>query len=352
MKKRTILNRKKLDPYEMVHTGKKFIEETESQLYTFNDDNIVEESSFDVAQLQMFPDDNYQYWLNLHGIHDIAIINKVCKSIAIHPLVIQDILDTNQRPKFQDFDGYWFFTLKSVLPSQNFEIHSEQLSFILGKNYLISFQERKADYFEHIRHRLRNHIGKIRQRGVDYLLYLLLEAILDNYFKTINEIGNRIDSAEINDANKDFSPQILNVIEMFKRDVHQIRKTILPIKEFIQRLEHEKFGLIDESNIKYYYELKDICLSLIDECDSLALKLESQTNLFFSLQGHRMNQVMKTLTVVATIFIPLTFIAGIYGMNFENMPELGWKYGYMGAWAVMVLLTVAMIIFMRRKKWY
>lgn len=349
--RKTILNRKKLDPYAMVYTGGQVSEPVKLQLFKYNNEDYSEDKEFKINDFWGFEDNGYWYWMNLHGIHDVDIINTLCNVLNIHPLIQQDILDTNQRPKFQEFEDYWFFSIKSVLPSDNQQIEIEQLSFILGKKYLISFQEREADYFQHIRHRLRNHVGKIRERGVDYLLYLLLEAILDNYFKTISDIEKRIDQLGISDIDSDPSPQTLKLIETFKRDIHLVKKTILPIKEFITRLEHEKFGLINEEYIKYYYELKDLCLSLIDECDSINVKLESQTNLFFSLQGHRMNQIMKTLTVVATIFIPLTFIAGIYGMNFENMPELGWKYGYMAVWGVMAVLVIVMVVFIRKKKW-
>lgn len=190
---RKILNRKKIDPYEMVFTGEKKEDKIEIQLFSYNDNVYKEDNGFNIQTLRKFPEDNMQYWLNLHGINNVEIIDTLCERLNIHPLVIQDILDTNQRPKFQDFDDYWFFTIKSVSPDHQFEIESEQLSFTLGKNYLMSFQERKANYFDHIRHRLRNHIGKIRERSVDYLLYLLLEAILDNYFKTINEIALNID---------------------------------------------------------------------------------------------------------------------------------------------------------------
>ncbi len=336
----------------MVYKGDIHNTEISLQLYKFNDSDIYVDDDYSFKDLNGFPEDGFQYWLNLHGIHDTDLINDLATRVDIHPLVIQDILDTNQRPKFQDFDNYWFFTIKSVTPETNIEDTSEQLSFVLGHNYLISFQEKKADHFSHIRYRLENHVGKIRERSVDYLLYLLLEAILDNYFKTIIDLRNKIDEQSIRDLDQSTSPELLKVIEAHKRDIHQLKSTIVPIKEFIQRLEHEKFGLINADYIKYYYELKDICMSLIDECEYINLKLESQTNMFFSQQGHKMNQIMKTLTVVATIFIPLTFVAGIYGMNFENMPELSWKYGYVGVWSLMIILLVFMVFYIKRKKWY
>jgi magnesium transporter len=195
-------------------------------------------------------------------------------------------------------------------------------------------------------------VGIVRMRGTDYLLFLLIEAILDNYFKSIDKIEHEIEKNIVIDIDQDPSPILIRISEKYKRHVHQIKKTIVPIKEFVAKIEREKFVLVDEKNIKYFYELKDLCLSLIDACEQIEVKLESSSNLFFSVQGHRMNQVMKTLTVVATIFIPLTFIAGIYGMNFSNMPELNWRWGYLGIWLVMLVILVSMIIYFKNKKWY
>ena len=347
-----LLNRKKLNPSIPIYTGIKYSENISLQLFKYNEKECFEDSEFTENKFIPFSENEYQYWLNSHGIHDTHQIKNICDKLGIHQLVIQDILDVNQRPKFQDYDNYKFFSLKSILPSNDSEIESEQLSFILGKNYLVSFQEKKADYFFHVRERIRNKMGIIRERGSDYLLYLLLESILDNYFKTVNNIENNIEKLGIVDAEKDPSPLTLKSIELYKRHIHQIKKAVVPIKEFILKIEHEKFSFVENKNKKYYFELKDISLSLIDDCDQIELRLESSINLFFSIQGHRMNQVMKTLTVVSTIFIPLTFIAGIYGMNFVNMPELNWKWGYYGVWLIITIVFVGMLIYFKRKKWF
>lgn len=217
---------------------------------------------------------------------------------------------------------------------------------------MVSFQEKKGDYFDHIRQRLRNKIGIVRERGSDYFLFLLLESILDNYFKTINDIDSKIELMGIMDADIDPSPDTLKTIELYKRQIHQIKKLIIPIREFVKRIEREQFGFISQNHVKYFYELRDLCMSLIDDCEYLDVQLESSINLFFSVQGFRMNQVMKTLTVVATIFIPLTFIAGIYGMNFSYMPELSWKWGYYGFWGMIFVVFSAMLFYFRKKKWF
>ncbi len=347
-----LLNRKKVNPTTPIFTGIQQIEEISAQLFVYNESECHENSEFNISEFQEFQLNESCNWLNVHGIHDSKKIKTLCTKLNIHDLAIQDILDVNQRPKFQEFDNYWFFTLKSIIPSGDSSIEQEQLSFILGKNYLVSFQERKADYFDHIRERLRKNIGIVRQRSSDYLLFLLLESILDNYFKTLYEIENKVNKLVLIEIDKDPSPETVNLIEIFKRQIHQVKKTVLPIKEFVIRIEREQFSFVNKKHIKYFYELKDLCLSLIDECEQIEVKLESNTNLFFSVQGHRMNQVMKTLTVVATIFIPLTFIAGIYGMNFTSMPELSWKWGYASIWGLMILIFIGMLMYFKRKKWY
>lgn len=352
MTKRKSLNRKNLNPLTPVFTGVKHSDNLNIQLFKYNKDEYLEEVNFSEKDFKEFSDANYQHWLNTHGIHDVDEITALCKKLNIHDLVIQDILDVNQRPKFQELDDYWFFSTKSILPSKTHEIEAEQLSFVIGANFLISFQEKKGDYFEHIRYRLRENVGIVRERGADYLLYLLLEALLDNYFKTLERIDAEIEKFEIIDINSDPSPEILNTIENYKRQINFIKKTIIPIKEIVAKVEREQFHLIQKKHIKYYFELKDLSLTLVDICDQILSRLESSINLFFSVQGHRMNMVMKTLTVISSIFIPLTFIAGVYGMNFVNIPELNLKWGYFAVWGVMVVIFILMLIYFKKKKWF
>lgn len=346
------LNRKKINPSVAVYTGIKHEDKISLQLFQYNKDECIENLEFSHKKFKGFEQNDYKYWLNIHGLHDTNIITDVCSKIGVHDLVIQDILDINQRPKFQEYENYWFFTLKSILPSSDSTIEQEQLSFILSRNFLVSFQERKADYFNHIRERLSKNLGIVRTKDTDYLLFLLLESILDNYFKTVNDIEENIEDLGLIEINKDPSPETLKTIEQYKRQIHQIKKTIIPIKEFVSKVEREEFSFIEKKNIKYFYELRDLCFTLIDSCEHLEVRLESNTNLFFSAQSHRMNQVMKTLTVVSTIFIPLTFIAGIYGMNFINMPELQWKWGYYAILLLMIAIFVVMMIYFKRKKWF
>ena len=344
------LSRKKKDPREFVFSGDVTVAETDIQLFKYNSMDCFEKRNVQPADIELLPGNDFNYWLNIYGLEPKTIAT-ICRQQNIHDLAIQDILDMHQRPKFQEFEGFSFLTIKSIIPDKN-ELIAEQISFVFGKNVLLSFQERKADFFEHIRYQLRENKGIIRERGADYLLYTLLESILDNYFKTLNKLDGEVEKLNFADPDRQPRPDTLVTIENQKKFVHFIRKAILPIKEFTLTVERGSTQYIEKRHRKYFMEIKDLCLALLDSCDMIHSSLESNTNLFFSIQGHRMNQIMKTLTVVASIFIPLTFIAGIYGMNFTHMPELEWKYGYAAVWLLIVLIIAGMILFLKRRKWF
>ncbi|OIP02666.1 MAG: magnesium and cobalt transport protein CorA [Bacteroidetes bacterium CG2_30_33_31] len=346
------LNRKKINPLLPTFTGKESSEKLHLQLFEYNVNKYLETPDFKFEGFNKFSLDESQHWLNIHGIHDVDQIVNICNKFGIHNLVVHDILDVNQRPKFEEFSNYYFFSIKSILPLQNLKVDFEQLSIILGENFLVTFQEKPSKHFEHIRNSIRENIGVIRQKKADYLLYLILESILDNYFIVVDNIESQISKLTFDYIKKDTSPEILNQIEEYKNVINQIIKTINPIKEIIKKMQLAEKKIILKENIKYFSELEDLCLMLLDNSDKLDVRLESNKNLFFSIQSQRMNQVMKTLTVVSTIFIPLTFIVGLYGMNFHNMPEINWKFGYLMVWIIILLSSIGMIVYFRRKKWF
>lgn len=351
LNKFNILNRKKEDPENFIYTGKAGLDAIDIQCFKYNADECIEKKELAIADIEAFDDDKYTYWLNIYSLSDPASIAAICRKFNIHNLVIQDILDLNQRPKFQEFDDFSFLTIKTTVPSSE-EFTTEQISFILGKNYIISFQERRSDHFGHLRTRLRSKKGLLRERSSDFLLYTLLESILDNYFKTLEQLENEVDSQGFMNSKEELSPVVLEMIENSKKTALFIKKAIIPIKEFTVSVERDECKLISKRSKNYFYELKDLCLTLLDTCDTIFASLESSANLFFYIQGHRMNQVMKLLTIISTIFIPLTFIAGVYGMNFHNMPEIGWKYGYMAVWILMLVVLAIMIYFIKKHKWF
>lgn len=246
----------------------------------------------------------------MYGLHDEITIVGLCKQLGIHNLVIQDILDVNQRPKFQAFENFNFFTIKSIVPNADL-LETEHISFVIGKNYLISFQEQKGDFFEHLRFRLRENVGLLRTRGVDFLLFTLLEAILDSYFKTLQDLEVQSEMLNQKIGMLKLLPEVLDRIESLKRKIYLMRKAIVPIKDFTAAVERGECTFIEPRHQKYFMEIKDLCLTLLDTCETLDKLLEGASNRYFSLQNHKLNEVMKTLTVVSTVFIPLTFLAGI-----------------------------------------
>lgn len=351
MKKKHILNRKKTDPDVFIFTGDVNDDKIDIQLFTYNESDCTEITKLSPDDIAKFDNTGHRYWLNIYGLSSPHIIAQICKKFNVHDLVIQDILDINQRPKYQEFDSFAFLTMKAT-SQENLQRTAVQISFIFGDNFIITFQERPAGFFGHLRVRLRDNKGIIRQRGADYLLYTMLEAILDDYFAILQSVENDLDNLNVMTLDTDPKPILLAAIEKQKKFALRIKKIIQPIKEFSHSMERGESKFIETRHLKYFYEIQDLCLTLQDSCDSIISSLESSTNLFFSLQSHRMNQVIQTLTIVTTIFIPITFIAGLYGMNFSYMPELGWKYGYLAVWLVIIITTISMIVYFKMKRWF
>lgn len=348
MGKKKLLNRRKKDPGQFTFTGIQKSAQLHLHLFEYDADKYQETEQANVtAVVKAIKEGSGNCWANLYGLHDETTITQLCKSLEIHNLVIQDILDVNQRPKFQEFENFSFFTIKSIVPHPK-ELEMEHISFVIGAHFLISFQEQSGDYFDHLRYRIREQVGLIRTRTVDFLLFTLLEAILDNYFKTLQEYESQIDQLNQQISAGQLLPENLTQIEELKRHVYLMRKAIVPIKDFTATVERGECAFIELRNIKYFLEIKDLCLTLLDTAETLERHLDSAANRFFSLQNHKLNQVMKTLTVVSTVFIPLTFIAGVYGMNFQNMPELEWPYGY--ALSLFLMAGIAGLILMIFKK--
>jgi magnesium transporter len=339
------------DPEQIEFVGLKYLDEYYIQLFDYDKLKSKEIHDYNQINFNEFNNFNRVYWLNVNGLHDSRPIKNICSKLGIHKLVLQDILDTNQRPKMQEFENYIQFSVKSILPFLNDHLETEQISFVLSKNYLLSFQEKKGDHFEHIRRRIRGNTGIVRERGADYLLFMLLGAILDNYFETVEAIEDKTNQITSIDARSNPHPDTVLQIEKLKQDLQFVKKNMEPFKTAIGSIE-KGMNFIEDRHLKYYYELKDHSSQLLDEIYTLIIRLESATNMFFSLQGYKMNQIMKTLTIISTIFIPLTFIVGIYGMNFDVMPEIHWHWGYYTIWGIMLLTIIIMLIYFRRKKWF
>ena len=335
---------------ELTFIGEKKMEEVKLQLFRYNQDQCDESEAISDFEKIEKADTSNNYWLNLHGIHDVDLMEKIGKALELERLTIRHLIDTTQRPKVDDYEDYIFFSVKSILKNDEHQLKIEQLSFVLGKNYVLSFQEEVGDHFDHIRNKLREDLGLIRKRECDFLLFQLLDAILDNYFETLDLINHEVTLVE-KETLLNPKQSTLLLIEKNKKDVDKIKKSLSPFKEALTNIMKDRTHFIDKKNRKYFRDLKNSCTNAIEEANATYAALESLTNIYFSSLSQKMNETMKVLTTVATIFIPLTFIAGIYGMNFENMPELKWKNGYFIIWGIMLTVLAGMIVYFKRKKW-
>jgi len=288
---------------------------------------------------------------NINGLYDVDMIEKLGTYFHVHPLILEDVLSVNQRPKVEDSGDILFIVLRMLqFDDEKKEIISEQVSFILGKNFLFTFQEKAGDVFEPVRVRLRQYKGRIRTMGADYLAYTLLDAIVDNYFLVLEKMGDQIENLEELLVNNP-TEETLITIHKLKREMIFLRKSVWPLRETINGLERSESSLIQKSTGIYLRDVYDHTIQVIDTVESYRDMVSGMLDIYLSSVSNRMNEVMKVLTVIATIFIPLTFIAGVYGMNFEFMPELGWKWSYPLLWLFMIGVAILMIFYFRKKRW-
>ncbi len=334
---------------EITFIGEKKLEEAKVQLFIFNNDEISESTARNFHPMAD-PKDSHIYWLNIHGLHEVDLIQELAEVMEMDRLSVRQLLDTTQRPKVEEFDDYLFFNIRSILLDVNDQLDVEQLSFVLGKNYVVSFQEKESDHFDDIRYKIREGVGFVRKRTSDYLLIQLLDAILDNYFETIEDINETIANLE-QDVYKNPQQETLLSLERSKKRADLIKKSLNPFMESINYILNNRTTFFQKPNIKYINDLRMSCANALEEVDSTSRSLESLTNIYYASLSQKMNETMKVLTTVATIFIPLTFIAGIYGMNFEYMPELQYRNGYFIVWGIMGLIFIGMVVYFKRKKW-
>ncbi len=292
-------------------------------------------------------------WINVNGVHDIGLIEALGKCFELHPLTLEDIVNTSQRLKIEEFPYYMFFVLKMVKfnePENRVDI--EHVSLILGANYVISFQEKEDenDVFNGVRDRIRSARGRIRSMKSDYLAYTLMDAVVDHYFLAVERIGDRIE--DIDDQILDQpKPENIKEIHRLKKEILSLRKAIWPLREEIGELQKSDSAVIRPETKFFWHDLYDHTIQIIDMVDTLRDILGNTYDTYLSSISNRMNEIMKVLTIIATIFIPLTFIVGVYGMNFEHMPELKWFFGYYMIWGVMLAVGSGLLIYFKRKKW-
>jgi magnesium transporter len=340
-----------LPPGSLKYIGKERNEPIEISLFNYHQDHLDEKNSVSVEEAIAFCDLNLTTWINVNGIHNVDAIEKICTHFNIHPLTIEDIIHTDQRPKLEENEDYLFLVLKMLeYDEKHKRLQTEQVSMILGKNYVISFQERSGDTFEPVRNRLRIGKGRIRKAGADYLLYALLDTIIDNYFYILEKIGDALEEIE---EELLVSPGTRSLTSLYnlKRETVVLRRSIWPLREVVNKLEREEIKQIKKETRYFLRDVYDHTIRVIETIENFRDMLSSMLDLYQSTISNRMNMIMKVLTIISTIFIPLTFIVGVYGMNFVHMPELEWQYGYLGVWFIMIIVFITMLLFFRRKKW-
>ncbi len=340
-----------LPPGTPVFVGEKKIEKAKITIIDYDEKQFQEKEVKTIEECFPFKDTPTVTWINVDGVHQVDVIENIGRHFELHPLIREDIMNTEQRPKMEDFERYIYIVLKMLYyDEKENETKIEQVSLILGENFVISFQEMEGDIFDPIRERIRNGKGRIRKLGADYLAYALLDAIVDKYFLILERLGERIERMEEELVNNP-KPEILHEIHRLKREMIFLRKSVWPLREVINGLERGESPLIQESSRIYLKDVYDHTIQVIDTVETFRDMLSGMHDTYLSVVSNRMNEVMKVLTIIATIFIPLTFIAGIYGMNFKFMPELEWRWAYFAVWIIIVVIGVLMVIFFRRKKW-
>jgi magnesium transporter len=340
-----------LSPGTLIHVGKQKVERPVISLIDYDQTRFESLGDITIEQATAFKETATVSWINLSGIHDTALIDEFGKRFGIHPLALEDILNTNHRPKLDEYEGYTLIILKMLFFDDEAQtIKTEQVSVLLGQNYVLSFQELEGDVFNGVRDRLQRSSGKIRQRGPDYLAYALLDSIVDSYFHILEKVGDRLLQLE-EELISHPEASLLTTIYHYKREMLLLRKSVWPLREVINQLHKEASPLINEGTQVFLRDLYDHTVQTIDTLEIFRDAITGLQDLYMSSVSNRMNEIMKVLTIMASIFIPLTFIAGVYGMNFEYIPELKWRWGYFAVWGFMAGCAIVMLVYFRRKKW-
>ncbi|MCB0686454.1 MAG: magnesium/cobalt transporter CorA [Saprospiraceae bacterium] len=352
MKKKPARNKKKtklgLPPGSLVFTGEQKLENPHITIIRYNaNEYTAHPLSGELPQV----DPNYITWIDVRGIHDSNLIEDIGRSYSIHPLVLEDIMDVQQRPKYEEYENGFYFTLRNYkFDASTNSIVPEQISIFAGPHFVFSFQEDREELFAEVVTRLETARGKIRFRTADYLVYALLDRIVDGYFLTLDQIGEAVEDLE-DEIISDVTRETKSKIHDLKRELLTLRRSLSPVREAIGSFVKSDSEFIDDSTVIFLRDLYDHCIQAFDILETSRDNLTGLQDLYISELGFKANAVMQVLTIVATIFIPLTFLVGIYGMNFDHMPELHYRYSYFILWMVMVIMALSMLYFFRRKKW-
>lgn len=340
-----------LPPGTPVHIGEQKTAQSRLNVIAFDTEKCHEQEVTDVRRLENVRESSTVFWLNVDGVQDVALLEQIASTFQLHPLVLEDIANTDQRAKVEDYDNHLYIVIRQLSYDRDAdEVQSEQVSLVLADKLLISFGEREGDLFNSVRERIRFAKGKIRTMDADYLLYRLIDAVVDHYFVVLEALGERIERLE-NQLVDDSSTDALQEIHRLKREIMFVRRSVWPLREVLGSLEHEESELIREHTEIYFRDVHDHTIQVIETVETYRDMMSGLMDLYQSNVNLRLNQVMKVLTVISTIFLPLTFLVGLWGMNFVNMPELYVQWGYFAALGLMALTALVMIIMFKKRNW-
>jgi magnesium transporter len=345
-------------PGTVTYIGRKESSETKLEVIDYNKESYDRYNSNHPEDAFNFENEEKITWININGLSNTEEIEKIGKYYGLHPLMLEDVVNTNQRPKIDEYQDYIFLVVKMLYFDKDASdalngnnLVNEHITIAVGKDYVLTFQEADGDVFDAVRDRITNAKGRIRNNGPDYLLYALLDAIIDQYFEVADGIGDKIELLEDELFQAQPSDDITFEIQELKRTILRIRRAVFPLREVISRLEKQDSELIEEKTRNYLRDLYDHIIQVSENIDIYREMTWGLMDMYMTTISNKMNEVMKVLTIMASIFIPLTFIAGIYGMNFEYIPELQWEYSYFVLWGIMIIIFLSMLYYFRKKKW-
>ena len=338
-------------PGTVTYVGKERREKVKITLIDYSESKFLEQEITKIEDLSPYQQSSTITWVDVSGVHNTNIIEEIGEKFSLHPLTLEDIANTTQRPKIDEYEEYLFLELKiPYYKDATRAITVEQISLVVGEKFVISFQEKEEDILEPLRYRIRNAKGKIRKLGSDYLAYAIIDSIIDHYFVILEQFDEDIAVIE-QELMEQTRPEILNTIYKLKRELIFLHKSIWPVREVVGNLQRGGYKLIGESLTPYLRDLYDHTIQTVETLETFRDTFSGMLELYLSSVSNKLNEVMKVLTIFAAIFIPLTFIAGVYGMNFKYMPELGWRWGYLLVWGVMGAVVLVMVGYFKKNKW-
>jgi len=339
-------------PGALIFVGTRKMDQTEIRLIDFDDVHLTDQKLTDITDAVRYKTTDSRTWININGLHDVTAIGNIGQAFDLHPLVVEDILNTGQRPKIDDYESYLFIVLKMIrYDKETRMVVNEQLSLVAADRFVITFQERPGDVFEPVRERIRRQKSRIRASGTDYLACALMDTVVENYISVIEQIGEQIEDLE-EEILTGHDSGVMEKINLYKRETNYLRKSIRPAREAIFQLSRLESDLIHEKTRPFFKDLEDLIIHATEAIDTYRELLTDQLNIYNSVVANKMNDIMKVLTIFAAVFIPLTFIAGVYGTNFEYLPELEYRYSYFIFWGVMLAIAGASLYYFKKKKWF